>query len=334
MRKTITLALAAAFVISLTGFAQVGTRENPIKMVLVPWTHGGEIQEIGQQIAWALSELAGYYIEVILQPDIPAMIETFAASDGDVFGFPTTDQYMRIYERTNGNVSPRLAPLRFGPVPNECLAFGPGFPGEIADQIVEAIKIHIETDEGQALWGDPGFYGWTTVSDVDFSVYDAYREGRELVWTQIGDDGFGEPDCTFVSIKAIFNDCLYAGTLNRVAGGGIWVSDDGVHWLQVNENGFGDVCNAKAIPNAVYGECLYASAYNETTGTEVWMSEDGACVPSTHPTAIPPSWSTGKRATGSASTRPTRTPAATWAATPLPSIAGLRVWTLRKPWPS
>ena len=97
----------------------------------------------------------------------------------------------------------------------------------------------------------------------------------KLSWTQVNTDGFGDPNCTFVSIKAIFDGCLYAGTLNRVAGGGMWRSCDGLSWMQVNSNGFGDVCNAKTIPNVVYGNCLYASTYNETTGTEVWMTEDG-----------------------------------------------------------
>ncbi|MCK4356402.1 PhnD/SsuA/transferrin family substrate-binding protein, partial [Candidatus Bipolaricaulota bacterium] len=280
-------------------------------------------EETGQQIAEAIFELTGLYIVSSLQADYTAMIEAFAASEGDTFGMPTTDQYVRIYDRTGGNVSPRLGSVRYGyawyyaslyarrdsgikgledlngkvwiynetgstsgyvlpnmtfeangiefstivttgghvnsmvaliegqgdfctgygsapgapsdwtgdkwdfgddpemwlwdrwndqlfreefrgtcydlrravrktydfdtvltdigvvmnigPVPNDCLAFGPDFPVDIADIIVEAVKTHIATDEGKALWGDPEFYEWTAVADIDDSFYDGYR---------------------------------------------------------------------------------------------------------------------------------------------------------------
>ena len=63
-----------------------------------------------------------------------------------------------------------------GPIPNDCLAFGPGFDVATADVIVEAIKTHIATEEGAALWGDENFYEWTAVADIDDSFYDGYRE--------------------------------------------------------------------------------------------------------------------------------------------------------------
>jgi hypothetical protein len=83
-------------------------------MVLVPSTQGEDILDIGKQIAAALSDLTGYYIEAILQPDYAAMVETFATSDGDVFGMPASVQYLSIFNRTNGEVTPRLASVRYG----------------------------------------------------------------------------------------------------------------------------------------------------------------------------------------------------------------------------
>jgi len=62
-----------------------------------------------------------------------------------------------------------------GPVPNDCIAFCPGFPTDIADTIVDAITVHIGTDEGAALWGDPEFYEWTSVGSIDDSYYVNYR---------------------------------------------------------------------------------------------------------------------------------------------------------------
>lgn len=114
MRRLLALTLIAVLALGVIGFAQVGTRDNPIKMVLVPSTHGEEILEIGTQIAEALSDLTGYYIEAILQPDYAAMVETFGTSDGDVFGMPASTQYLSIYDRTNGEVEVRLASVRYG----------------------------------------------------------------------------------------------------------------------------------------------------------------------------------------------------------------------------
>jgi len=324
MRRLLALALIATMAIGVIGFAQVGSSpDNPIYMLLVPSTEGATVEEVGTAIAQAIYNLTGLYIVASLQADYTAMIEAFAASDGDTFGLPTTDQYIRIFDRTNGNVNPRLGSERYGypwyyasiyahrdsgfttledldgkvwiyndtgstsgyvfpnmvfeqlglefsstvtsgghtnsmvaliegqgdfctgygsapappagcdlkwdfgddpelwlwdrwnndlfrpefrgtcldlrravrktydfdtvlrdiavvwnigPIPNDCLAFGPDFPVDIADRIVEAIKTHIATEEGAALWGDPNFYEWTAVADIDDSFYDGYRE--------------------------------------------------------------------------------------------------------------------------------------------------------------
>ncbi len=323
MRRLLALTLIAVMALGVIGFAQVGTRENPIKMVLVPSTHGEEILEIGRQIAEALFDLTGLYIEAILQPDYAAMVETFGTSDGDVFGMPASVQYLSIFERTNGGVTPRLASVRYGAttyqaglyvrrdsginsvldcngkvwlatdelstsgnvipslvfeswgivpsekvftgshgaaitalvegqgdfatcyysppgapdgvtdswelgddlerwlwdpynnalyaedllgslrdvrgsiddiysldtligdfkcvaliggnIPNDCVAFGPKFDEDMMDAIVQAIKDHIATDEGLALWNSDKFYEWTEVADIDDSYYDTLR---------------------------------------------------------------------------------------------------------------------------------------------------------------
>ncbi len=325
MRKFLALTLIAVMGLSVIGFAQPGSSpDEPIYMLLVPSTEGATVDQVGQAIAEAIFDLTGLYIVASLQADYTAMIEAFAASEGDTFGMPTTDQYIRIYDRTGGNVSPRLGSVRYGypyyyssiyahrdsgittvddldgkiwiyndtgstsgyvfpnmvfedagiefasivttgghtnsmvaliegqgdfctgygsapgapdawtgrrweygddpemwlwdrwnnklfegdfrgtnfdlrravrntydwdtvltdigvvlnigPIPNDCLAFGPDFPVDLADQIVEAIKIHIDTEEGAALWGDENFYEWTAVADIDDSFYDGYRE--------------------------------------------------------------------------------------------------------------------------------------------------------------
>lgn len=324
MRRILAMTLVALVAIGALGLAQeIGTLDHPIKMVLVPSTQGEAIKEIGDQIAEALHNLTGYYIDAILQPDYAAMVETFATSEGDIFGFPTSTQYLSIYNRTGGDCSVRLGSVRYGsvvyygaiythrdsginsildcqgkkwlatdelsgsgnlipqmvfdnwgiqvsekvytgshgaaitalvngegdfatcyysppqppagvddaweygnalerwlwdpynndvypevmrgslkdvrhsiddiygveplvrdfkvaalvggPIPNDCVCFGPGFSQEIEDTLVKAIKTHIATEEGKALWDNPKFYEWTAVQEIDDSFYDTLR---------------------------------------------------------------------------------------------------------------------------------------------------------------
>lgn len=63
-----------------------------------------------------------------------------------------------------------------GPMPNDCFAFCEGFPGELEDQIVQAVIEHIHTPRGHELWNNPNFYEWDDVAEIDDSFYDSYRE--------------------------------------------------------------------------------------------------------------------------------------------------------------
>ncbi len=117
MRKVVALALTAVLALGIIGLAQeLGTRERPIYMILVPSTESSTVEENGELIAQALSERTGYYIEADVKADYTAMIEAMAASEGDTFGFPASVQYLRIYDRTGGNCSIRLASVRYGTV--------------------------------------------------------------------------------------------------------------------------------------------------------------------------------------------------------------------------
>jgi phosphate/phosphite/phosphonate ABC transporter binding protein len=324
MRRIAVLALVAVLALGILGFAQeIGTKANPIYMLLVPSTEGATVQAIGDKIAEDIYNRTGLYVVASLQADYTAMIEAFAAAEGDTFGIPTTDQYIRIFDRTNGNVSPRLGSERYGypyyfasiyarrdsgiksladlqgtvwiyndtgstsgyvfpnmvfnsagitfsnivesgghtnsmvaliegqgdfctgygsppvppsawsgdnwqwgddpelwlwdhyngqlfreglygkcvdlrsavkklydfdtvltdigvvdtigPIPNDCMAFGPEFPKDVADTIVAAVQDQFKDDAMKALWGDANFYEWGAVAEIDDSFYDGYR---------------------------------------------------------------------------------------------------------------------------------------------------------------
>lgn len=61
-----------------------------------------------------------------------------------------------------------------GPMPNDCIAFSPGFPQDLQDILVAAILEHIR-GEGYALWSNRNFYEWYDAEEIDDSYYDAYR---------------------------------------------------------------------------------------------------------------------------------------------------------------
>jgi len=117
LRSLIQAMVVIGILLSISGTVaaqELGTRERPIYMLLVPSTESTSIELRGQHIAEALYKLTGLYIEQSLQADYAAMIEAFTASDGDTFGFPTTEQYIRIYQKTDGNITPCLGSVRHG----------------------------------------------------------------------------------------------------------------------------------------------------------------------------------------------------------------------------
>jgi len=62
-----------------------------------------------------------------------------------------------------------------GPLPNDCMAFGPDFPKDVADTIVAAVQAQFQDDTMKALWGDSNFYEWGAVAEIGDSFYDGYR---------------------------------------------------------------------------------------------------------------------------------------------------------------
>ncbi|MFO8033586.1 MAG: PhnD/SsuA/transferrin family substrate-binding protein [Candidatus Bipolaricaulota bacterium] len=333
MSKVAAVVLVGLLALGSVGFAEIGTRGNPITWVFPPSTHPGVIEEIATEIAEDIGQMTGLYIVPRVMPDYAALIEAFKAAEGDVMGTPTTDQYARISVETDFEASARLASVRYGypyyyasiyamrdsgirkledlegkvwiyndegstsgyrfpemlfenegievadvvksgghtntmialveeqgdfgtgygsppippeayqdgldeagfrwefgmdpelwvwdrwneelypevirgeirdiryavaqtelygdyweimekvgivdvigPIPNDCIAFSPDFPEDFQDQIVQAIIDHISTEEGAELWGDPNFYEWDEVEEIDDSYYDNYRE--------------------------------------------------------------------------------------------------------------------------------------------------------------
>lgn len=115
MRRILAMALIAVMGLSVIGFAQdLGTIGNPITLLLVPSTEAAVVQAAGDAIADALFDLTGLYVEAVMTADYRAFIEAFGAADGDLFGIPTTSQYIEIFDETDGNIEVALASVRRG----------------------------------------------------------------------------------------------------------------------------------------------------------------------------------------------------------------------------
>ncbi|MCB9454753.1 MAG: phosphate/phosphite/phosphonate ABC transporter substrate-binding protein [Anaerolineaceae bacterium] len=59
------------------------------------------------------------------------------------------------------------------PIPNDTLSFGPEFPEELRNQIIDALITFSGTEEWAASIGSSDFYGWTSIApatDADFDI--------------------------------------------------------------------------------------------------------------------------------------------------------------------
>lgn len=96
---------------------------------------------------------------------------------------------------------------------------------------------------------------------------------QELPWQQLNESGFGGSN-TRASGMAVFDDSLYAGTINQVQKCQVWRYDGDTNWTQVNENGFGG--NNSAVQGiGVFDGELYVGTTNFSTGCEVLRYDSG-----------------------------------------------------------
>lgn len=115
-----------------------------------------------------------YWNDALYPEEIRGSVEDLRESVGDMFaeGAHTYGDDWALVEKV------QVLGL-LGPIPNDCFAFAVGFPEDLQDIIVAAIKEHIGTSSvpgpGWELWSDTRFYKWTDVQDIDDSVYDNYR---------------------------------------------------------------------------------------------------------------------------------------------------------------
>jgi len=105
------------------------------------------------------------------------------------------------------------------------------------------------------------------------SVFATPIQAQELTWEQINVSGFGMSN-TRVSGMTVFDESLYAGTINQTDGAQVWRFDSGTTWTQVNDDGF--AMNNMAVQGiVVFNGELYIGTTNFSEGCQVWRYDGG-----------------------------------------------------------
>lgn len=91
--------------------------------------------------------------------------------------------------------------------------------------------------------------------------------------------GFGVPSQIVIACLQVFNDTLYVTTTNKILGGQMYRTGDGINWQTITMNAFGKADSAEELHNmdTAFGY-IWVTAYTDTSisnGCPIWRSSDG-----------------------------------------------------------
>lgn len=108
-----------------------------------------------------------------------------------------------------------------------------------------------------------------------------YNSTDSTAWVKVIDFktglGIGAADTsiTLPTYFYIWNNKIYVGCLDPVAGAALYRSDDGITWTAITANGFGSPANRAVASIVDYKNFLYATTTNSGTGGQLWRSSNG-----------------------------------------------------------
>jgi phosphonate transport system substrate-binding protein len=83
---------------------------------------------------------------------------------------------------TSPDVVDKVRILRLSsPIPNDTLSFGPEFPADTKQQILDALIAFSKTDDWKNSIGNPDFYGWSGLAPITDAAYDPVRQRFEIL---------------------------------------------------------------------------------------------------------------------------------------------------------
>jgi phosphonate transport system substrate-binding protein len=105
--------------------------------------------------------------------------DTFVSADGKklmVGDIQVLDARANVIS-TNPDVVKKVRILRISQgIPNDTLSFGPKFPADTRQKILDALTAFSKTDAWKTSIGDTKFYGWTSITPATDSEYDIVRD--------------------------------------------------------------------------------------------------------------------------------------------------------------
>jgi phosphonate transport system substrate-binding protein len=109
--------------------------------------------------------------------------ESFIGDDGNLYVGEAQILDARANAReTAPDIIDQVRILRLStPIPNDTLSFGPEFPPEVRQQIIDALIAFSQTDAWAESIGNPDFYGWSGLEVVGDSNYDLVRLQFEIL---------------------------------------------------------------------------------------------------------------------------------------------------------
>ena len=104
--------MALIMILPVVAQAEIGSEENPIKVLFVPSVEANTIVTGGEIMAKALHDATGYFFEVSVPTSFAATVEEMCASPDNTMGFIPAKPYVLGSELCGVDVA--FAALRYG----------------------------------------------------------------------------------------------------------------------------------------------------------------------------------------------------------------------------
>lgn len=119
--------------------------------------------------------------------------ESFIGDDGNLYvGDVRIQDARQTVRETAPDVVDKVRILALSaPIPNDTMSFGPEFPAELRQQIIDALIAFSETEEWDQSLGSPDFYEWSSLAPIEDSAYDPIR-GQFQLLGMTEEDVFGD----------------------------------------------------------------------------------------------------------------------------------------------
>ncbi len=103
---------------------------------------------------------------------------------------------------------------------------------------------------------------------------EVWRYDEDGTWTQVVDNGLGNPHNIGVRKMITANGCIFGVTANHNEGMELWRSCDGESWERIIKGGFGNPHNTSGRGIGLYKGYLYVGTENRSEGAQLWRSRD------------------------------------------------------------